>query len=217
MFVTTNYLPRVDESDHGTWRRLALVDFPTATARPHEAIETEDRPATPAWATAAGPRRKRQHEAVLAWLIEGAVRVVPERPEMPEPPPLSRPPRPWRRWATCCCGTPQTSSCPSPNHHIVGTEPLSAFRGMALGTATPPGRTRLFAARFGEHPRIETKGVLEGSGSRRNGGCRTATVWVNGKAQQAVPEGGIGPGLECDFAARPTVSAQTTQMGGDLP
>ena len=55
MFVTTNYLPRVDESDHGTWRRLALVDFSTATGRP----TSRSRPRrtcreTPACGTASG-------------------------------------------------------------------------------------------------------------------------------------------------------------------
>ena len=28
LFVSTNYRPRVEETDHGTWRRLALVSFP---------------------------------------------------------------------------------------------------------------------------------------------------------------------------------------------
>ena len=28
LFLTTNYLPRIDETDHGTWRRLAMVRFP---------------------------------------------------------------------------------------------------------------------------------------------------------------------------------------------
>ena len=28
LFVSTNYKPRVDETDHGTWRRLAMVEFP---------------------------------------------------------------------------------------------------------------------------------------------------------------------------------------------
>ena len=44
IFVTTNYLPRVDESDHGTWRRLALVRFPYRYRRPHEEIERDGRP-----------------------------------------------------------------------------------------------------------------------------------------------------------------------------
>lgn len=26
--ITTNYFPKVDESDHGTWRRLVMLDFP---------------------------------------------------------------------------------------------------------------------------------------------------------------------------------------------
>jgi putative DNA primase/helicase len=41
IFVTTNYLPRVDESDDGTWRRLVLVDFPYRYRHAHEAKQTE--------------------------------------------------------------------------------------------------------------------------------------------------------------------------------
>ena len=40
IFVTTNYLPRVDESDHGTWRRLALVEFPYRYRKPQGDRET---------------------------------------------------------------------------------------------------------------------------------------------------------------------------------
>jgi putative DNA primase/helicase len=39
-FVTTNYLPRVDESDDGTWRRLVLLDFPYRYRQAHEASQT---------------------------------------------------------------------------------------------------------------------------------------------------------------------------------
>src|SRR6185503_5350611 len=28
LFVTTNYVPIINETDHGTWRRLALLEFP---------------------------------------------------------------------------------------------------------------------------------------------------------------------------------------------
>ena len=45
MFVTTNYLPRVDESDHGTWRRLVLVDFPHRYRKADEPVETHVGPA----------------------------------------------------------------------------------------------------------------------------------------------------------------------------
>jgi hypothetical protein len=47
--VTTNYRPRVDEVDHGTWRSLALVCFRLNHERLGE-----------------GPQD--QHEAVLNWI-----------------------------------------------------------------------------------------------------------------------------------------------------
>ncbi len=75
MFITTNYLPRVDEFDWETWRRLAMVDFPFRYRKPHEELETPtDRAGDPGLRhrlRQGGGGRGRQ-EAVLAWLVEGA-------------------------------------------------------------------------------------------------------------------------------------------------
>jgi putative DNA primase/helicase len=72
LFVTTNYYPKVDESDHGTWRRLAMLDFPYRYRKSGQPIETaNDRPGDP------GLRQRLRHpdapraQAVLAWLVGG--------------------------------------------------------------------------------------------------------------------------------------------------
>lgn len=87
LFLTSNYRPRVDETDHGTWRRLALVSFPYTYLKPgitpsephHRAGDQglRDRFRT-------SPAHK---EAVLAWIVAGArkwydaARVMPPMPE----------------------------------------------------------------------------------------------------------------------------------------
>lgn len=38
LFVTTNAVPIVNETDHGTWRRVALVGFPLTFRKPHELL-----------------------------------------------------------------------------------------------------------------------------------------------------------------------------------
>ena len=72
MFVSTNYRPIVTETDEGTWRRLFLLNFPFRFRRHGEdlILKTDKR----------GDARlrqrlrdgRRQHEAILAWLVEGA-------------------------------------------------------------------------------------------------------------------------------------------------
>ena len=91
IFVTTNYLPRVDESDHGTWRRLALVRFPYRYRRPHEEIERDgDLRGDPTLRQRVRDGHDGQHEALLAWLVRGAMRwyqdgrVMPGHPEAVE-------------------------------------------------------------------------------------------------------------------------------------
>jgi P4 family phage/plasmid primase-like protien len=63
LVVSTNYVPTVRETDHGTWRRLVMIDYPhTFTgARKDRTLRQRCRGG------------KGQQEAVLAWLVAGAV------------------------------------------------------------------------------------------------------------------------------------------------
>ena len=71
LFITSNYSPKIVETDHGTWRRLVCVGFPyifTDDPRPnsHERLKREKVRAS---ARAGDP-------AALAWLVEGARRAL---------------------------------------------------------------------------------------------------------------------------------------------
>ena len=74
LFLMTNYAPQVRETDHGTWRRLALVKF-NKTFPKKDGFRAD-------MASGGGGRR----EAVLAWLVAGAVRWYSGGRSIPEPP-----------------------------------------------------------------------------------------------------------------------------------
>lgn len=72
LMLSTNYLPIVAETDHGTWRRLALVRFPLRFVKSKKEV-------TSARDRIGDPGVKRHFETVadagvLHWLVEGAVR-----------------------------------------------------------------------------------------------------------------------------------------------
>lgn len=71
VFITTNHRPRITETDHGLWRRLALLTFPYRFVPSQSMIETGvDRVGD------LGLRHRLtlnpQKEAFLAWVVEGA-------------------------------------------------------------------------------------------------------------------------------------------------
>ena len=73
LFITTNFMPPVSETDEGSWRRMCKVVFP------YEYVSGE--PQSPNERKGDGGLKARikegktgQHEAILAWLIEGAIR-----------------------------------------------------------------------------------------------------------------------------------------------
>lgn len=75
LFVNTNYKPIVTETDHGTWRRLALVSFPYTFRKGKEKGEPL-RNGTDKLGNVrlrAQLRRGRAREAVLSWLVSGAM------------------------------------------------------------------------------------------------------------------------------------------------
>lgn len=75
LFATTNYVPSVAETDHGVWRRLALLRFPYRFRKPHEMLEHEhDRHGDPDLKARIRANADGQHDAIVSWAVQGAVR-----------------------------------------------------------------------------------------------------------------------------------------------
>lgn len=70
MFVTTNYDLKVAEQDDGTWRRIAVVPFPFKYV--DDPLEDHEK----AKIQGLRERMKAGDKAALAWMVEGAMRVL---------------------------------------------------------------------------------------------------------------------------------------------
>jgi putative DNA primase/helicase len=74
LFATSNYRPVVAETDHGTWRRLALLVFPYVFRKPGEPLELPThRRGDPALKRRIRDGAGGQHDAIVTWAVQGAV------------------------------------------------------------------------------------------------------------------------------------------------
>lgn len=70
---TTNPIPIVKETDHGTWRRLRMVKFPYRWRGPDAPLEgPEDRRGDPTLKRRLIDSPNGQHDAMVTWAVEGA-------------------------------------------------------------------------------------------------------------------------------------------------
>lgn len=99
LMVTTNYSPVINETDHGTWRRLALLRFPYTFKKPGDPLETEnDRPGDPGLKARIRGGREGQHDAIVTWAVEGAVRWYSRgQVDAPPPPRVTEDTLEWRK------------------------------------------------------------------------------------------------------------------------
>ena len=75
LFTTTNYMPVVSETDHGTWRRLALLRFPYTFRKPGEPLDgVTDRRGDPTLKARISAGAGGRHDAIVTWAVEGAMR-----------------------------------------------------------------------------------------------------------------------------------------------
>lgn len=75
LFATTNYVPVVNEVDHGTWRRLVMLPFPFTFRKSWEPlVRATDRHGDPGLKTRIESNVSGQHDAIVTWVVEGAVR-----------------------------------------------------------------------------------------------------------------------------------------------
>jgi P4 family phage/plasmid primase-like protien len=75
IMATTNYVPVIAETDHGTWRRLALVRFPFTFVKPGTPItdKVNQRRGDPTLKGRLKNNPTGQHDAMVTWAIAGAV------------------------------------------------------------------------------------------------------------------------------------------------
>lgn len=164
LFLTTNYRPRIDETDHGTWRRLAMVKFPYRFGTPEEAATAHRgelvQAAIPGLRERLRDGDHGEHEAVLAWIVEGARRWYELRPEMPPvPEQVQKDTTMWRAEADLICGYLTDRLTFDPGAHVMTTELYKDFSYWVADRGHRAWSDQTFTARFAEHNLVQDAGV----------------------------------------------------------
>lgn len=152
LFINSNYKPLVEETDHGTWRRLALLRWPYTFRKPGESVQGEnDRIGDPTLRERI-KQSPQALEAALAWVAEGARRwyamgrIMPPLPERVEADTLE-----WRKESDPVLGfigehlEADLSAC------VQGTELRTVFNEWVTKKGGREWGDKTFLARFGGH------------------------------------------------------------------
>jgi putative DNA primase/helicase len=153
LFVTTNYVPIVNEVDHGTWRRLCLVRFPYTFRNASEELAGDnDKRGDIGLRDRIRLGKKGQHDAVVTWLVEGAIRWYAEQADSLVTPELVREDtRAWQRDADRILGFWDEMLVPSRDHAIVTAELLNVFNRWVEENGHNPWSKETFHPRFAQH------------------------------------------------------------------
>lgn len=185
LFVNTNFRLVVVETDHGTWRRLALLRWPYTYRRTAaECLGEFDRVGDPTLKQRidADPRAR---EAVLAWIVEGAQqwyaadRVMPEHPDR-----VRRDTAAWRMESDPVLGFIADRLVFDRESHVLSTELFTAFSDWTREHRNKEWSHKLFSARFGDHDAcaqhsVELKKIKPREGlSHLNGSLTRATSYA---------------------------------------
>lgn len=157
LFLSTNYRPIIEETDHGTWRRLALLRFPYRfTTSPTR--DSADRPADPRLRdqVKADPQAR---EAVLAWLVEGAVAWHRAGGVVAMPDRVAEDTRRWRSESDGVLAFCDDRLVFDPTWHVTGRELFAEFSEWLAQRGQAQWSEKLFVSRFEEHSEVTLAGV----------------------------------------------------------
>lgn len=153
MFLSTNYLPLIEETDHGTWRRLQLLAFPYKFLKPHE--ELSGAPNELRGDPGLRQRLKEgleQRQAALAWAVEGARSWYASKRVLPEPPArVTADTRAWRAESDLVLGYWAERLVPSHGHHVMSQDLLDDFTAWLRSHNHQKWSDKTFVSRFGNH------------------------------------------------------------------
>jgi P4 family phage/plasmid primase-like protien len=153
LIINTNFKPLVDETDHGTWRRLAMLCFPFTYRKPGEACtgpndKRGDQNLRQRLRTDDGPRT----EAALAWMVEGARKWYGDGQVMSAPPErVERDTLEWRKESDLILSFIGDVLAFDWNSHILSKELHEVFNRYLADKGHREWTDRTFVSRFGSH------------------------------------------------------------------
>jgi putative DNA primase/helicase len=161
LFATTNYVPRVDETDHGTWRRLALLKFPYTFRKPGEPYTApNDRRGDPGLKARIRKGATGQHDAIVTWAIEGAMRVAKgDAAALAPPATVVADTRAWRAVADRILGYWSERLIPDPNACVLTSELLDDFNDWITQNGHQRWSKETFTPKFAGHSETTQHGV----------------------------------------------------------
>jgi putative DNA primase/helicase len=232
LVVSTNYRPQIRETDHGTWRRLeGSIPYPFTFRKPHEAIRDQcDRPGDPTLRERVKADKGERAEAMLAWLVAGAMawyageragggsgRWLREPMTMGQPPQRVRDDvREWRESCDLLFRYMGEHLAWDRGAHVIAEELMEDFNGWITGRGHRPWSAELFTARWDKHSEVRDHHVVK---IRPRAGKEAGLSRPAGAGWKAVPGryqawAGVGFQVSEDDGKIDVNAAQTTVGSG---
>ncbi|BBY54594.1 phage/plasmid primase, P4 family [Mycolicibacillus koreensis] len=158
LFITTNHRPVIAETDHGTWRRLALVIFPyTYRKTDDDVVLDTDRRGDPLLKQRIADGDDGQHDALVTWAVQGAVACYadPSTALLPTEK-IAADTRDWRAETDRVLGYWCERLIPDDGTVILVEDLLTDFNDWLSSGGHHPWPVETFTARFANH--TETQG-----------------------------------------------------------
>lgn len=230
LFINSNYKPVVDETDHGTWRRLALLVWPF-TFRKHEndLRGPNDRLGDPTLRLRL-KESPQALEAALAWAAAGArrwyemERIMPPLPDRVEADTLA-----WRKESDLILAFAEEHLEFDLDACIAGSELRSVFNAWGKEKGVREWGDKTFLARFGGHDLMSQnavvykivknpRGLSTQSGRKEHKG--TVRAWLGIAWKPDEPENGESNGEVKDpftgGPASPGYGSYTSPVNGEI-
>lgn len=145
LFLTSNYMLRIEETDHGTWRRLALVRFPyTFTTEPGKDADRKRDGSL----RQRIQKRRAQREAVLAWVVEGARRWYDADDNLPMPVTVRADTDSWKEDIDVVAAFVSEHLEPDPASCVLSSELFQTFDTWLVGHGHARWNDQTFTARL---------------------------------------------------------------------
>lgn len=211
LFINTNYRPVVTETDHGTWRRLALMPYPYTFRAPGKPLTGPlDRVGDPAMEYAHHDPAVRS--AALLWMLQGAMRwYANDRMMSPLPERIETATAEWRAETDLIMGFASEMLRFEDEAFTSSADMLKAFNEWIEERNHRPWNDKTFASRFSGHDMIQAAKVEL---RRKYVEGRQVRGWVGASVRRPGDDGGDPFGDVEPPAPQPVY---VTEPGSDDP